>query len=112
MSSKIHVNKPLSSRLIIELLDENPDLETIECPQSLYERTSQTYLDALNELGITISIIEQRGRPQKYDEGIRDTIDEMLNSGFNPKAIAKVVAPIVQITVHPNILQNIAPTIP
>ena len=89
MSSKIHVNKPLSSRLIIELLDENPDLETIECPQSLYERTSQTYLDALNELGTTISIIEQRGRPQKYDEGIRDTIDEMLNSGFNPKAIAK-----------------------
>ena len=31
---------------------------------------------------------------------------------INPKAIAKVVAPIVQITVHPNILQNIAPTIP
>lgn len=88
MSSKVHVNKPLSSQLIIELLNENPDLETIECPLSLYERTSQTYLDALNELGINISVIEQRGRPQKYDEGIRNKINEMLNSGLNPKAIA------------------------
>lgn len=89
MSSTIHVNKPLSSRLIIELLDENPDLEEIECPQSLYERTSQTYLDALNELGITISVIEHRGRPRKYDEGLRNTINEMINSGIKPKAIAK-----------------------
>ena len=40
MSSKIHVNKTLTSRLIIEILDNNPDLEEIECPQSLYERTS------------------------------------------------------------------------
>ena len=41
MSSKVHVNKPLSSKLIIEILDENPDLEEINCPLSLYERTSE-----------------------------------------------------------------------
>ncbi|MCI5867678.1 MAG: helix-turn-helix domain-containing protein [Methanosphaera sp.] len=89
MSSKIHVNKPLTSRLIIELLDSNPDLEEIECPQSLYERTSETYLDALSELGISISTIEQRGRPRKYDEDIKEQINSMIDDGFNPNAIAK-----------------------
>lgn len=89
MSSKVHVNKPLSSKLIIELLDDNPDLEEIECPLSLYERTSETYLDALSELGISINIIESRGRPKKYDEKLKKEINEMLNSGLNPKAIAK-----------------------
>ncbi|OED30863.1 helix-turn-helix domain-containing protein [Methanosphaera sp. WGK6] len=88
MSSKIHVNKPLSSRLIIELLDDNPDLEEIECPQSLYERTSETYIDALNELGIQISIIEHRGRPQKYDENLKEEINKMIDSGLTPKNIA------------------------
>ena len=89
MSSTIHVNKPLSSRLIIELLNENPDLEEIKCPQSLYERTSDTYLDALGELGISINVIEDRGRPKKYDESIRKKINDMVSSGLNPKAIAK-----------------------
>ena len=72
MSSKVHVNKPLSSKLIIEILDENPDLEEINCPLSLYERTSEVYLDALGELGITINIIESRGRPKKYDDDLKD----------------------------------------
>ena len=89
MSSRIHVNKPLSSKLIIELLDENPDLEEIECPLSLYERTSEIYLDALGELGIKIKIIENRGRPKKYNESLKEKIDDMLNSGLNPKVIAK-----------------------
>lgn len=89
MSSKIHVNKTLTSRLIIEILDNNPDLEEIECPQSLYERTSETYLDALGELGIKISVIEQRGRPKKYDENLKSQINSMIDEGLNPKAIAK-----------------------
>lgn len=89
MSSKIHVTRPLSSKLIIELLDDNPDLEEIECPLSLYERTSETYLDALAELGISINIVEGRGRPRKYDESLKEEINEMLESGVNPKIIAK-----------------------
>ena len=87
MSSKIHVNKPLSSKLIIEILDENPDLEEINCPLSLYERTSEIYLDALGELGITINIIESRGRPKKYDDDLKDQINEMLNSGLSVKTV-------------------------
>lgn len=89
MSSRIHVNKPLSSRLIIELLDENPDLEEIQCPQSLYDRTSETYLDALSELGIIISVVEHRGRPKKYDDALKNQVNEMINSGVAPKVIAK-----------------------
>lgn len=88
MSSKVHVNKPLSSKLIIEILDENPDLEEINCPLSLYERTSEIYLDALSELGININIIENRGRPKKYDDELKDKINEMISSGLSVKAIS------------------------
>ena len=88
MSSKVHVNKPLSSKLIIEILDENPDLEEINCPLSLYERTSEIYLDALNELGININIIESRGRPKKYDDELKDSINKMISSGLSVKTIA------------------------
>lgn len=89
MSSKIHVDKALSSKYILKLLDENPDLEVIECPQSLYERTSDTYLEALDELGIQIVINENRGRPKKYDSNLVKKINEMINSGIYPKAVAK-----------------------
>lgn len=88
MSSKVHVNKPLSSKLIIEILDENPDLEEINCPLSLYERTSEIYLNALNELGVRINIIESRGRPKKYDDDLKEKINEMISSGLSVKAIA------------------------
>ncbi len=88
MSFKVHVNKPLSSKLIIEILDENPDLEVINCPLSLYERTSEIYLDALSELGIKINIIESRGRPKKYDDELKNTIEDMLRSGLSVKTIA------------------------
>lgn len=89
MSSKIHVDKPLSSKYILELLDEHPDLEVIECPQSLYERTSDTYLNALSELGIEIEVNENRGRPKKYDSSLVKKINEMINSGIYPKVVAK-----------------------
>lgn len=88
MSSKIHVNKPLTSKMIIDLLDENPDLEEIECPNSLFIRTSDTYIDALNELGISISVIEQRGRPRIYDDDIKEKINQMINEGVTPKKVA------------------------
>ncbi len=89
MTSKVHVNKPLTSRIIIELLDNNPDLEEIECPGSLYERTSSVYLDALKELGIDITIVEQRGRPRKYDELTTQSINRMIDEGLTPDTIAK-----------------------
>jgi len=37
MAEKIHVNQPLTSRRIIELLEKNPDLKEITCPISLRE---------------------------------------------------------------------------
>ena len=72
----------------VVILDENPDLEEINCPLSLYERTSEIYLDALSELGITINVIESRGRPKKYDDDLKDVINEMIGSGLSVKTIA------------------------
>ena len=52
--TSIHITKALSSSMIVDLIDEYPDLEEITCAPSVYERTSQTYIDALKEVGIDV----------------------------------------------------------
>lgn len=88
LDDEIYVNKPLSSQVIMELLDQYPDLKKIKCPSSLYLRTSKKYLDALSELGITVEPVNKRGRPKKYDETEAKLIQKMINEGKSPKEIA------------------------
>lgn len=85
----MHVNKPLSSSIIIEILDQNPDLETITLPESLYNRTSHTYLDALTQLEIQIQTKSVRGRPPIYDDQLQKQIDDLIKEGMPPKIISK-----------------------
>ena len=85
MDDEIYVNKPLSSQVIMELLDKYPQLKKIKCPSSLYLRTSKKYLDALSEVEPVI----KRGRPKKYGETEGKIIQKMLNEGKSPKEIAE-----------------------
>ncbi|MDI6724346.1 MAG: helix-turn-helix domain-containing protein [Methanobacterium sp.] len=89
MDDEIYVNKPLSSQVIMELLDKYPQLRKIKCPSSLYLRTSKKYLDALSELGIEVEPVIKRGRPKKYGETEGKIIQKMLNEGKSPKEIAE-----------------------
>ncbi|MEN4018887.1 MAG: helix-turn-helix domain-containing protein [Methanobacterium sp.] len=89
MSREIYVNKPLSSQVIMELLDKYPDLKKIKSPQSLYIRTSKKYLDALSELGIEVEPVTKRGRPKKYGAKEARKIHDMLMEGFIPKEISQ-----------------------
>lgn len=50
----IHITKALSSSMIVELIEEYPNLSTITCSPSVYNRTSDTYIDALEQLDIEI----------------------------------------------------------
>lgn len=89
MKDEIYVNKPLSFSLIMELLDQHPDLKKISCPPSLYSRISPKYLKALNELGVTVVSIEKKGRPKKYDEKYAHNIQHLLKSGTTPREISE-----------------------
>ena len=88
---EIYVNKPLSSQVIMELLDKHPDIKKIKCPNSLYIRTSKKYLDALQELGIEVEPVMKRGRPKKYGAKEALKIHDMLIEGSTPKEISKML---------------------
>lgn len=88
LDEEIYVKKPLSSQVIMELLDEYPNLKKIKVPSSLYPRTSKKYLDALSELGIEVEPVIKRGRPKKYGDTEAKLIQKMLKDGFSPKDIS------------------------
>jgi hypothetical protein len=88
MEKEIHVEKLLSLRRIMELLDRYPDLRKITCPSSLYSRISLKYLQALKELGVVVEPVEKRGRPKKYNEEDVHKIKDMLQVGKTPREIA------------------------
>ena len=89
MKDEIYYNKPLSFSRIMELLDQYPDLKKISCPPSLYARTSPKYLEALDELGITVVPVEKKGRPKKYNDEEIEKVQELLKSGQTPREIAE-----------------------
>lgn len=91
MEKEIYVNEQLSSRKIMEILEEHPNIKKIKCPSSLYLRTSPKYLDALSKLGIEIEPVLKRGRPKKYGEEEVEIIDKMLKGGSTPQEISNIL---------------------
>ena len=51
----IHITEALSSSLIMDLMDEYPNLREITCAPSVYERTPKNYIDALEQLDIEVN---------------------------------------------------------
>ncbi len=89
METEIRVNEQLSASRIMEILEKYPELEKIKCPHSIYQRISPKYLDALEKLGIKIEIINQIGRPPKYDVEVRKNVQIMLDQGLSPSEVAQ-----------------------
>lgn len=73
----------------MEILEANPDLKKITCPPSIYARISPKYLQALNELGVTVVSVEKKGRPKKYNKEKVEKIQYLLKSGQSPKEISE-----------------------
>ncbi|MGB9838431.1 resolvase [Methanothermobacter sp.] len=90
MAEKVHLNQPLTSRRIIEILEKNPDLKKITCPISLYHRTSKRYLKALEELGVEVEPVKRIGRPRKYTEKDVKMVQKLLREGKTPKQISGI----------------------
>lgn len=88
MSETIHITEALTSAIIVDLIDKHPDLSTITCSPSVYNRTSDTYIEALEQLDIEVK--------KKYNWGAKSQTNgqefevlELSNNGLKPKEIAE-----------------------
>ena len=86
--TSIHITKALSSSMIVDLIDEYPDLEEITCAPSVYERTSQTYIDALKEVGINVKKKYEWGAKSKSN-GIEFYVVKLSNEGMTARQISQ-----------------------
>lgn len=84
----IHVTKPLTSVLIVELFEEYPNLEEITCSPSVYKRTSKRYLDALKHMEIEVKERYNWGAKSKT-QGAEFKVLKLSNKGLKPKEIAE-----------------------
>lgn len=53
--TSVHITKGLTSSTILDLIEEYPNLEEITCCPSIFNRISKNYIDALDQLDITVS---------------------------------------------------------
>ena len=84
----IHITKALSSAIIVDLMEKYPNLETITCSPSVYNRTSDTYIDALSQLDIEVVKKYNWGAESKTN-GEEFKVLELSNEGLKPKEIAE-----------------------
>ena len=87
-TTTIHVTKPLSSSMIVEIFDTYPNLEEITCSPSIYSRTSKKYVKALNKLGVEVNIKRMWGAKSKTN-GAEFEVLELYNKGNSVNKIAE-----------------------
>jgi hypothetical protein len=72
----------------MEILDENPKLEKIKCPPSIYKRIAPKYLEALSKLDVDVETVSYKGRPKKYDDEDIEKISLLQKKGLTFKEIS------------------------
>lgn len=85
----VHINSQLSSKKIVELMDEYPNLKKITCPPSLYKRISKKYLEVLEELGIEVEVKHNWGFKKKYKDEKKEEVINLIKEGHTPSQIAE-----------------------
>ena len=84
----IHITHALSSSMIVELIDKYPNLEEITCPPSVYKRTSQRYIDALNQLEISVKTKYEWGAKSRSN-GIEFYVVKLSDEGLSARQISQ-----------------------
>lgn len=84
----IHVTKALTSEMIVDLMEKYPNLSEITCAPSVYNRTSSTYIEALNQLDIDVNKKYKWGAKSQTN-GAEFEVLELSNSGLKPREIAQ-----------------------
>lgn len=86
-TTTIHITKALSSSMIVDLIEEYPNLSEITCSPSVYERTSKTYVDALSQLDIEV-IKKYNWGAKSQSKGTEFEVLRLSDEGLKPKEIA------------------------
>lgn len=84
----IHITKALSSSMIVELIDKYPNLTEITCSPSVYNRTSETYIDALSQLDIEVVKKYNWGAKSKSN-GAEFEVLKLSDEGLSAREISK-----------------------
>ncbi len=84
----VHISKTLSSSMIVEMLNEYPNLEEITCPPSVYKRTSKKYIEALKKLHISVKTKYEWGAKSRSN-GIEFYVLKLSNEGLTAKQISQ-----------------------
>ena len=84
----IHITKALTSSIIVDLIENYPNLAEITCSPSLYNRTPSTYIDALRQLDIEVKKKYNWGAKSQTN-GAEYEVLEMSNDGLKPREIAE-----------------------
>ncbi len=86
----IHITEALSSFMIVNLLENYPNLEKITCSPSVYNRTSNTYIEALNQLDIEV-VKEYHWGASKKPCDYEDELLKLANEGYKASEIAEML---------------------
>lgn len=86
----IHITQALSSFMIMNLLEEYPNLEKITCSPSVYNRTSDNYIQALNQLDIKV-IKEYHWGATKKPCDYEAELLQLASEGYKASEIADIL---------------------
>ncbi|KZX13818.1 hypothetical protein [Methanobrevibacter oralis] len=86
--TKVHITEALTSVKIVELIDKYPNLEEITCAPSVYERTSNNYIQALEQLDIKVTKKYNWGA-KSQSNGLEHDVYKLANSGMSAHEIAE-----------------------
>ncbi len=86
----IHITEALSSFRIVNLLENYPNLEKITCSPSVYNRTSNKYIEALNQLDIKVVKEYHWGTSKKPCDYEEDLL-KMASEGYKASEIAEML---------------------
>ncbi|WP_407421629.1 hypothetical protein [Methanobrevibacter sp.] len=86
----IHITEALSSFKIVNLLESYPNLEKITCSPSVYNRTSNTYIEALNQLDIEV-VKEYHWGASKKPCDYEDELLKLAGEGYKASEIAEML---------------------
>ncbi|MDO5859797.1 hypothetical protein [Methanobrevibacter sp.] len=84
----IHITEVLSSSLIMDLMDEYPNLSEITCSPSVYDRTSKKYIDALNQLDIEVKKKYNWGAKSRTN-GEEKIVLDLAKKGYTAREISE-----------------------
>ena len=84
----IHITEVLSFSIIVDLMNEYPNIQEITCAPSVYERTSKKYIEALKNLDIEVKIKYNWGAKSRSND-IEFYVAKLYREGLSARQISQ-----------------------